>query len=829
MKPASLPRRASPKKDKEKSGAYWWLSAALSPWVVAPLVLSMCLGASYFQDHRLGPRAALNGPLFDLDYHPAPGDAAPAAVGPGLAEQVPERSFEAGGAQGAINPAQPAAAAAGPSAPRAVDDAARPAALEGIAGGASSGKSAKADAAGQGLSSGGWAAGSGAVPATEAGSSAPAAASAWHPFKTHPFRQLAWQQSVGVKNIAGRAFSAVLKRRGLWQGGARLPSGASTSSAGGLTTTTAAQTPGGEAGIGGGAVGLDAGGHGAAVMGGDGVHGVSQGGAATGLGSGGATGAGSPGGAGSNPCAAAGTTSLGRLKTMDRADTTGGAEHAAQTQNGLWDCNAANGQTPDAPGTPQILGDPGVGAPLNASNPDAPLPNTAPPPDAGHANVTPYQGLVDLAGKLLLLGGVLLTVAGLLAFIGKKLVASMIPATVAAGRMFMIASEVLAGIVLALGIAVAAIGVVVWSEGAAWMQSLMFTVGGAMMAFSAYQVLQSDREAAAQAKQKIADLDALEHDNAEEVFADHGLQTPDGAPPNASPPAETQTPAATDPTPAAGASDPAASSGNDDGRFTVDPKTGMIRDNQPQVVDVTANAPTTPPSGAPPPAPGDLNSAFNNPDFTKNYTQLNSATLPDGSNVVLGKQPDGSWDVFNSDGSYSSHLTADQGANVLGDSPNTAKVLPTPSSTPASTRPPAAAPSGSGGGQYSDTIQSAAQKYGVPEDTLHNVLKTESGFQNFDANGDVLTSKAGAQGIAQFMPGTAQQYGVDVNDPASGINGAAHYLSDLNAKFGNWPDAVRAYNWGPGNVQNWIAAGRPPGWVPGETLNYVPSVLGPGK
>jgi soluble lytic murein transglycosylase-like protein len=44
-------------------------------------------------------------------------------------------------------------------------------------------------------------------------------------------------------------------------------------------------------------------------------------------------------------------------------------------------------------------------------------------------------------------------------------------------------------------------------------------------------------------------------------------------------------------------------------------------------------------------------------------------------------------------------------------------------------------------------------------------------------------------------------------------------------RYGNWPDALAAYNWGPGNLEAWIAAGRPTERLPSETARYVRRVL----
>jgi soluble lytic murein transglycosylase-like protein len=72
----------------------------------------------------------------------------------------------------------------------------------------------------------------------------------------------------------------------------------------------------------------------------------------------------------------------------------------------------------------------------------------------------------------------------------------------------------------------------------------------------------------------------------------------------------------------------------------------------------------------------------------------------------------------------------------------------------------------------------------------------ESGFDP-DAG-----SPAGAQGIAQFMPGTAASYGLRNRlDPVEAIDAEAHLMSDLLAKFGDPQLALAAYNAGPGAVE----------------------------
>lgn len=116
---------------------------------------------------------------------------------------------------------------------------------------------------------------------------------------------------------------------------------------------------------------------------------------------------------------------------------------------------------------------------------------------------------------------------------------------------------------------------------------------------------------------------------------------------------------------------------------------------------------------------------------------------------------------------------------------------------------------------FTQQFLNASAKYGVPAALLAGVARAES---NFNPN---ARSLVGAQGLMQFMPGTASSLGVNPLDPTSSINGAAHYLRQLYDQFGNWSFAVAAYNAGPGAVQKY--GGIPPY---AETQGYVPRVLG---
>ena len=99
----------------------------------------------------------------------------------------------------------------------------------------------------------------------------------------------------------------------------------------------------------------------------------------------------------------------------------------------------------------------------------------------------------------------------------------------------------------------------------------------------------------------------------------------------------------------------------------------------------------------------------------------------------------------------------------------------------------------------------------------------ESRFQS-DAVGPVTRSGQRAQGIAQFMPGTASERRLlDPFDPVQALPKSAEFLSELRDQFGNLGLAAAAYNAGPRRVQEWLAG---TGCMPQETRNYVVAITG---
>src|SRR4051812_13600400 len=92
-------------------------------------------------------------------------------------------------------------------------------------------------------------------------------------------------------------------------------------------------------------------------------------------------------------------------------------------------------------------------------------------------------------------------------------------------------------------------------------------------------------------------------------------------------------------------------------------------------------------------------------------------------------------------------------------------------------------------------IQQQAAAAGVPPEIALAVAKQESGF-NQAARG-----RAGEIGVFQLMPATAEYLGVDPYSLDDNIAGGISYLHQMFQKFGNWADALAAYNAGPGRVQ----------------------------
>ena len=101
-------------------------------------------------------------------------------------------------------------------------------------------------------------------------------------------------------------------------------------------------------------------------------------------------------------------------------------------------------------------------------------------------------------------------------------------------------------------------------------------------------------------------------------------------------------------------------------------------------------------------------------------------------------------------------------------------------------------------GQYGSMLAETANRYGVPTDIFGSVIQQESG-----GNPNAV-SPTGVVGIAQVTIPVMEKYGytaADRTDPVKSADASARYLADLNKKYGNWEDALIAYNGGDGAVR----------------------------
>jgi len=103
-------------------------------------------------------------------------------------------------------------------------------------------------------------------------------------------------------------------------------------------------------------------------------------------------------------------------------------------------------------------------------------------------------------------------------------------------------------------------------------------------------------------------------------------------------------------------------------------------------------------------------------------------------------------------------------------------------------------------------ITSVANQFNVPPSIALAVAQKESGFNQ------AAVGSSGEIGVMQLMPATAAGLGVDPSDLNQNVTGGVSLLASLYQQFGNWSDALAAYNAGPTH----LAAGQ----------SYASSILG---
>lgn len=129
--------------------------------------------------------------------------------------------------------------------------------------------------------------------------------------------------------------------------------------------------------------------------------------------------------------------------------------------------------------------------------------------------------------------------------------------------------------------------------------------------------------------------------------------------------------------------------------------------------------------------------------------------------------------------------------------------------------------------RWSGYIAEASLRFGVPEAWIRRVMRAESGGRTV-LNGRPITSRAGAMGLMQLMPGTWREMravyrlGLNPHDPRDNILAGTAYLRAMYDRFG-YPGLFAAYNAGPARYARHLATG---GRLPTETVAYVAAVAG---
>ena len=109
---------------------------------------------------------------------------------------------------------------------------------------------------------------------------------------------------------------------------------------------------------------------------------------------------------------------------------------------------------------------------------------------------------------------------------------------------------------------------------------------------------------------------------------------------------------------------------------------------------------------------------------------------------------------------------------------------------------------------YESYVTVYAETYGVPENLVYSVIRTESDFESG------AVSRVGAIGLMQMMPDTFKWLTDDIlfehmevgmlYDPETNIRYGTYYLSYLYDRYADWDLVIAAYNGGPGNVDKWL-------------------------
>ena len=118
--------------------------------------------------------------------------------------------------------------------------------------------------------------------------------------------------------------------------------------------------------------------------------------------------------------------------------------------------------------------------------------------------------------------------------------------------------------------------------------------------------------------------------------------------------------------------------------------------------------------------------------------------------------------------------------------------------------------------RYESAVKTLAARFDLSPALIEALVWQESRWR------ENAVSPVGARGLAQLMPGTARELGVNPDDPLANLEGGARYLRQQLDRFdGDVEKALAAYNAGPGRVEK-------AGGIPRirETQTYVAAVMG---
>lgn len=96
---------------------------------------------------------------------------------------------------------------------------------------------------------------------------------------------------------------------------------------------------------------------------------------------------------------------------------------------------------------------------------------------------------------------------------------------------------------------------------------------------------------------------------------------------------------------------------------------------------------------------------------------------------------------------------------------------------------------------YLADADATADAFGLPRAIFRALINQESGWNPYAAG------EAGEIGLTQVKPSTAASVGFSPYVPTENLKAGAAYLKKMFDKFGNWSDALAAYNAGPGNIK----------------------------